>query len=178
MTTISLPNQSIETYRNITRPLLAKLKALGFPVTVPALKTYQIATPELHAAVDNPESNSQTLKPRALGDRVGNTVIASRLWPRTNFETPQSISEMNAVIRATVSSSTSPDGSESGGYTFHGQNYAPTLAVSGNPNNAVNLAFRNTVMHAQAYEADATWDTLAPVRSWEEQRVMAKQSRL
>jgi hypothetical protein len=46
-------------------------------------------------------------------------------------------------------------------------NYAPTLSVSGNPNNAVNPAFRTTVLHAQAYEPNAHWDGQAPILSHE-----------
>jgi hypothetical protein len=59
---------------------------------------------------------------------------------------------------------------DKGGYTFHGMNYGPSLNVSGNPNNAVNPAFRRTLMHAQAYEADAWWDTTSAQKSIAEQK--------
>jgi hypothetical protein len=101
--------------------------------------------------------------PRAVGDVVGNTLIASRLWKRSNFETPSAIDEMNAAIREVIDA-------DKGGYTFHGMNYAPTLAVSGRPDNAVNPAFRTTLMHAQAYEGDAWWDTVSSQKTIREQK--------
>jgi hypothetical protein len=153
---ISLPNRLVSEYRNITRPLLTKLQSLGFPVTIPKAKRYYISSAESHPSAILDALSPRHLKPRAIGDVTGNTLIASRLWPRANFETPEALDEMNAAIRDAISTS-------GGGYTFHGMNYGPSLEVSGHPDNAVNPAFRNTLMHAQGYEADAWWDTTSPV---------------
>jgi len=56
---------------------------------------------------------------------------------------------MNEAIRALV---------EEGGFTFHGINHNPNLNVSGHPDNAVNPAFRNAILHAQGYEGNLHWD--------------------
>jgi hypothetical protein len=85
-------------------------------------------------------------------------MIASRFFPRTAFSNISTLESSHLAIRHVV---------ENGSLTFHGMNYAPTLSVSGNPNNAVNPAFRTTVLHAQAYEPNAHWDGQAPILSHE-----------
>ncbi|KAF2683964.1 FAD-binding domain-containing protein [Lentithecium fluviatile CBS 122367] len=139
---ISLPGRTAAEYRSFVRPLLERLSEVGIPIAIPEIQT--LVMPELDS--DQP---SHPLARRAPGDTVGHTLIASRLWPRTNFDTPSALQTSHLAIRSFV---------EDGGYDFHGMNYAPTLAVSGNPDNAVHPAFRTTVMHAQGYEVGAHWD--------------------
>lgn len=166
---ISMPGKTTQEYRTFIRPLLVRLNEVGVSVPLPAslkVKRYIHYHP-----TDNPytsahyirSSPNSHLKSRALGDVTGNTLIASRFFARRNFNTSSALEEMHLAIRDMIDSS-------AGGYTFHGMNYAPTLAVSGNPDNAVNPAFRTTLMHAQAYEGDAWWDTTAPVRPIAEQK--------
>lgn len=154
------------------RPLLEKLNALGIPVPLPPAMTVKrsyntrttdkirdLSTRDLSA----PIHRTSGLTRRALGEKVGNTLIASRLWPRSSFTSNRSLETMHLAIRDMVDV-------DKGGYTFHGMNYAPTLNVSGNPDNAVNPPFRYTLMHAQAYENDAHWDNLSPQKTIAEQK--------
>lgn len=143
---ISLPNKSSTEYRRFIRPLLEKLNDIGITLPMPTLERSSL--PDF----DSPPA----LARRALGETTGHTLIASRFFPRTSFSTPSSLEASHLAIRHLV---------EDGDLTFHGMNYAPTLAVSGNPSNAVNPAFRTTVLHAQGYENNAHWDGKAPVLS-------------
>lgn len=155
------------------RPHLEELNELGIPVPVPsalAVRSYEnfdIDDNPFNEINDIAKRDTQDSvfphSTRAIGDMVGNTLIASRLFERRNWETPARLEEMHLAIREMVDA-------DKGGYTFHGMNYGPSLDVAGNPDNAVNPAFRRTLMHAQAYEADAWWDTTSPQKSIAEQK--------
>lgn len=147
---LTLPNRSTAELRNFTRPFLEKLKEAGIPISIPTIRTEDV--PTMYGQL-------RTGK-RAVGDMVGNTLIASRLFQRSNYANASSLSEMLTAIRSTV---------EEGGYDIHGQVMGPTLSISGNPNNAVLPAFRTAIMHTQAYEPNAWWDGMANVESPEEQ---------
>jgi hypothetical protein len=140
---ISLPGKSAAEYRAFVRPLLERLNEIGVPIAIPQIQT--VTVPEMDQEIPSP----LRLARRAEGDLVGHTLIASRLWPRSNFATPAALQQTHQTIRSFV---------EQGGYDIHGMNYAPTLAISGNPNNAVHPAFRTTVLHLQGYESGAHWD--------------------
>lgn len=144
-TSISFPNRSLAEYRNITRPLLQKLNQVGIPIGIPAVKRSHN-----YYAQDEPASVVR----RAVGDTVGYTRIASRFFQRSNYDNADSLQEMHLAIRDFV---------EKGGYDLHGINYSPTMEVSGNPDNAVNPAFRDTIMHAEGYDSKAWWDGSALV---------------
>ncbi|KAJ4354168.1 uncharacterized protein N0V89_005901 [Didymosphaeria variabile] len=148
---LSLPNRTIGELRNFTRPLLQRLNEAGIPISVPTMRT---------ADVPNMQDQKPGIAERALGDTVGNTLIASRLFQRSNYADNSSISDLLATIRSTV---------EEGGYDIHGQVMGPTLSISGNPNNAVLPAFRTAIMHTQAYEPNAWWDGMAVVEIPEQQ---------
>ena len=76
------------------------------------------------------------------GDVPFNTLFASRLFPRENWDDEALFNETTAVIREAVEA----------GLPFNGINYAPTVTIAGYPgNNAVNPAFRKTLMHATVY---------------------------
>ncbi|KAI5803984.1 FAD binding domain-containing protein [Peziza echinospora] len=64
--------------------------------------------------------------------------IGSRLWPRQQWHDTSSFDAMFNAIRGTTDL----------GRTFLGFNIAPTLANGGNPDNAVNPAWRNTLFHS------------------------------
>ncbi|KAF2871466.1 hypothetical protein BDV95DRAFT_493711 [Massariosphaeria phaeospora] len=66
------------------------------------------------------------------------TVLGSRLIPRSNFASEVGRNITFNVLRTTVEA----------GQTVLGFNFAPTLAVAGNPDNAVNPAWRSSVLHA------------------------------
>lgn len=143
---ISVPNTTTAKYRAWLRPFLEKLNALGIDVPIPTLKRslayeHNPYPPNTFA----PSSNSK----RAVGESVGHTLIASRFFPRVSFATPSALTIAHESIRHSVMD---------GNYTFHGMSYAPTAELSGNPDNAVNPAFRTTVLHAQMYEGNAHWD--------------------
>jgi hypothetical protein len=143
---ISTPNKTQTEYRRWIRPLLEKLNDLGITQPMPTLKRSLVSSFEGEAALGK----------RALGETTGHTLIASRFFARSNFNTSDKLEEAHLAIRYLV---------EDGDLTFHGMNYAPTLAIAGNPDNAVNPAFRTTVLHAQGYEGNAHWDGKAPILS-------------
>lgn len=146
---ISLPNKSLAEFQRFLRPLLEKLNGLGIAIPIPTLK--RSFEPTFH--------DKSHLHRRAVGEVTGHTLIASRFFSRSNFNTPARLEEAHLAIRYLV---------EDGDLTFHGMNYAPTLAVAGNPDNAVNPAFRTTVLHAQGYEPNAHWDGSAPILTVDE----------
>jgi len=147
---LAFPNRTSAEARSLTRPFFQRLNDVGIPVTIPSFKRSDV--PEMHRETE--------ISPRAIGDSVGNTLIASRLFQRANYADEDAIDELNSAIRQVV---------EEGGYDFHGQVMNPTLAAAGNPNNAVHPAFRTAIMHTQAYDINAWWDTTAPVTSVQEQ---------
>lgn len=72
--------------------------------------------------------------------------IGSRLFPRSNFEDETKFDATWEAIKNQVNNNS---------YVI-AFNIAPTLAAGGNPDNSVNPAWRNTVMHAIT---GARWDT-------------------
>ncbi|KAF1838958.1 FAD binding domain-containing protein [Decorospora gaudefroyi] len=148
---IAVPNMSTAEYRRFVRPLLQQLHDLGIEQPMPTLKRSYI--PSSFEEEDEPPTTSKRSAP---GETTGHTLIASRFFSRTNFNTSSRREEAHLSIRHLV---------EHGDLTFHGMNYAPTLAVAGHPSNAVNPAFRTTVLHAQGYEPNAHWDGEAAIVS-------------
>ncbi|PVH96951.1 hypothetical protein DM02DRAFT_598423 [Periconia macrospinosa] len=84
-----------------------------------------------------------------MGSNV-QTAVGSRLFPRSNFADEKSRNTTFNAIRATVES----------GQPVIAFNVAPTLARGGNPDNAVNPAWRNAVIHAIM---SRSWDTKSSV---------------
>ncbi|KAJ6545532.1 hypothetical protein B0H19DRAFT_1075824 [Mycena capillaripes] len=70
--------------------------------------------------------------------------FSSRLFPRTNWADPALFNATVQSIRAAV---------EDGGYRVTGDSHAPTEEVAGFPNDAVNPAFRETLMHAVVFDS-------------------------
>lgn len=152
---ISVPNKTTTEYRQFIRPLLQKFNDLGIQQPIPALRR---SLKPSFSCEENFKNEASSFSKRVIGETTGHTLIASRFFPRTTFSTPSTLETSHLAIRHVV---------ENGSLTFHGMNYAPTLSVSGNPNNSVNPAFRTTVLHAQAYESNAHWDGKAPTLSHE-----------
>ncbi|KAL1795593.1 hypothetical protein ACET3X_005817 [Alternaria dauci] len=150
---ISVPNQTTTEHRRFVRPLLQKLNDLGIQQPMPTVRR-SLTSPFSYE--EGYKDEASHLFKRLLGETTGHTLIASRFFPRTTFSNTSALESSHLAIRHVV---------ENGSLTFHGMNYAPTLSVSGNPNNAVNPAFRTTVLHAQAYEPNAHWDGKAPILS-------------
>jgi hypothetical protein len=111
---ISLPNHSLAQYRAIIQPLLTDLNTLGIRVPMPTSKRSYA-----HDHNPYPPHTHHPLSKRGgvPGEITGHTLLSSRLFPRSSF-TPSSLNTTHAAIRHAV---------ESGGYTFHGMNYAPPL---------------------------------------------------
>lgn len=89
------------------------------------------------------------MRPNGPGEGVSNGRFGSRLFPRSNFEDPESdefLASM-AAIRSFV---------EEGGYDFHSTDYSPTYEVAGYPGrtSAVNPALRNAVIHATGFDTN------------------------
>lgn len=90
------------------------------------------------------------------GPGAMNTRLASRLFPRENFEDDDLLDSTVSAIKSFI---------VDGGYTFHGVNHCPTMDVAGNPDNAVNPAYRRAAIHAQG------WDSSPAVGPISEQKV-------
>ncbi|KAL3478837.1 hypothetical protein BJX99DRAFT_245238 [Aspergillus californicus] len=81
----------------------------------------------------------------------------SRLFPRANFEDTALLNQTFDAIKA----------SSDAGLTFIAFNMAPTLERADNPDNAVNPAWRNAVMHALSsvnWAANATTEEIKAAR--------------
>ncbi|PLB47470.1 FAD binding domain-containing protein [Aspergillus steynii IBT 23096] len=81
----------------------------------------------------------------------------SRLFPRANWEDESKLNATFSAIRA----------SSEAGLTYISFNMAPTLARGGNPDNAVNPAWRKAVMHALS---SVNWSDDSPVSEIKEAR--------
>ncbi|OTB01910.1 hypothetical protein M426DRAFT_47885, partial [Hypoxylon sp. CI-4A] len=126
-TDIELPDVSGEYLSSFAQPFIDDLKAIGLNVTVRA---------------PYPASNWGAAS-QGRGDTPASTRFGSRLFPRENFEDPDLFIATQKAIRESVEA----------GYTFHGIHMVPTEDVAGYPgNNAVNPAFRKTIMHADLFD--------------------------
>lgn len=151
---ISVPNQTVAQHRAWIRPLLEELNRQGISVPIQGLEVKRNEAWE-HDFYPPGTSHPLSRTKRALGETTGHTLIASHFFTRTSFH-PTNLPATHEAIRHAVMN---------GSYTFHGMNYAPLSNLSGleDGDNAVNPAFRTTVLHAQLYESNAHWDGKAPV---------------
>ncbi|RDL34461.1 FAD binding-containing protein [Venustampulla echinocandica] len=123
---LRMPFMSVKEVRAFAAPLIKELNKVGLNITNP------VPTHDTGIAF--------TLG--SIGDKVGNSRFATRLFPRKNFEDEDKLDSTTRAIHSFVD----------GGYNFHGINYCPTEEVAGYPDNAVNPAFRKTAMHAEAFD--------------------------
>ncbi|KAH8653105.1 hypothetical protein BGZ60DRAFT_387156 [Tricladium varicosporioides] len=130
----SMPNLPPSAMNSLTAPFIEELRSLG--INLPAPNAFQFPP------------RSANFPPTRPGDGVSGTRFATRLFPRENFQDPKKLNETNDAIRRLIEA----------GYLFHGLNYAPTTSVAGIsvppylPDNAVNPAFRKTVLHGEGFD--------------------------
>ncbi|RYP40862.1 hypothetical protein DL767_001343 [Monosporascus sp. MG133] len=126
-TDIEVPGMSEQELFAFVQPLYDDLNAIGVRVSNPR---------PTRAA--NWAATSQ-----GLGGVPGSSRFASRLFPRANFEDEALFVATQQALRESVEA----------GYVFHGIHMQPTEDVAGYPgNNAVNPAFRTTIMHADLFD--------------------------
>ncbi|KAG4441717.1 hypothetical protein IFR05_002796 [Cadophora sp. M221] len=126
--TFEMPGMSAAQVTAAIQPLFDDLISIGIPVGKVSPVASLLWAPSTR---------------QGRGDTPGNSRFASRLFPRKNWDN-------DTIFNATMSSVRE---SVEAGYTFHGIHMAPTEAIAGYPgNNAVNPAFRSTLMHADSFD--------------------------
>lgn len=119
------PNKTSKDTNTILQPFLTKLQSLNVPLS-PKITEYKGFYPAWQAEFPlETQSDVQT-------------AFGSRLFPRNNFNSETGRNLTFNALRQTVEA----------GQTIIAFNVAPTLARGGNPDNAVNPAWRNAVIHA------------------------------
>lgn len=140
------PNKTGRELSNIISPYLSQLTTLNVPFS-PKITEYKGFYTAWQAEFPLGPSGST------------NTTFGSRLFPRSNFASEIGRNLTFNVIKDTVTA----------GQPVIAFNIAPTLARGGNPDNAVNPAWRNTVIHAitrRAWESGtSTADILAIMKA-------------
>ncbi|RYP55412.1 hypothetical protein DL769_010187 [Monosporascus sp. CRB-8-3] len=129
-TDIEVPGMSEQELFAFVQPLYNHLNSIGVRVSNPR-----------PTQAPNWAATSQ-----GLGGVPGSSRFASRLFPRANFEDKALFVATQQALRESVEA----------GYAFHGIHMQPTEEVAGYPgNNAVNPAFRTTVMHADLFDFES-----------------------
>ncbi|KAH9880299.1 hypothetical protein IAQ61_000588 [Plenodomus lingam] len=150
---ISVPNMSAIAYGRFLHPLIQELNDLGIEVPLPALKR-SLHTVDTDDNISLSHSHSHLASRGILHELTPHTLLSSRLFPRSSFS-PSTLPQTHTAIRTLVASN----------LTFHGMSYCPLSSLSPFTANAVNPAFRTTLLHAQAYFPTAHWDGAAPLLS-------------
>jgi Berberine and berberine like len=134
-----MPGMTVAEANMFANPLYLAFIAQGINITNPNVATNatkrSIPSPSLVNLVPTPYPS------RGAGSQ--NLRLASRLFPRANFEDPVLFNATMAAIKTSI---------VEGGYTLHSANHCPTEAVAGYPNNAVVPAYRKTAMHSQLWD--------------------------
>lgn len=129
------PNKTKAGLNTILAPLQSRLTSLNVPFS-PKITEYKGFYPAWQAEFSL-ESQSDV-----------QTAFGSRLFPRSNFASETGRNVTFTGLRQTVEAN----------QTIIGFNLGPTLARGGNPDNAVNPAWRNAVLHAITSQR---WDVKA-----------------
>ena len=131
---INLNDVSASEAKKFAEPLFEELNAIGINLKNPEPAFYETFP-------------DQAFRPNGPGEGVGNGRFGSRLFPRSNFEDPESeeFAKTMKSIRSFV---------EDGGYTFHSVDYHPSHETAGYPgrNSAVNPHLRTAIMHATGFD--------------------------
>ncbi|KAF5864047.1 hypothetical protein ETB97_008784 [Aspergillus alliaceus] len=138
------PNKTIPEIQALLNPWFQRLHQLGITFTP---KTQYL---------DNFYSAWDASFPLEVVEKA-HVVTGSRLFPKSNWEDPSRLNATFDAIRA----------SSEAGLTLIASNMAPTLSRAGNPDNAVNPAWRRTVMHALSsvnWSPDATAQEITAAR--------------
>lgn len=141
---IFAPKLSAAQVEKLLEPLYTKLKQLGIPFTPVVIE---------HSNFYSAWLNS--FPKEAVGS--WNVQAASRLFPRKNWANSTSFDAMFNALKSTITN----------GNLFLGFNLGPTLAKGGNPDNAVNTAWRETLFHAitlAAWPLDASAAEIDAIR--------------
>ncbi|KAK4206418.1 hypothetical protein QBC37DRAFT_459285 [Rhypophila decipiens] len=141
-TSHSIPDTSPQAITALHQALFCSLNALGINVT--------LTTPSPPSTFYGSRRSTGVAEP-------AQTRYRSRLFPRENWASDSLYNRTFASIRAVV---------EEGGYVFHGIGYSPNLQIAGTPvnNNAVNPAWRSTVLHGCLMELQPVGITPAQAR--------------
>jgi hypothetical protein len=129
--TLSLPGLSFSQANTFATLMFTEINKAGMNLTNP----YAATKRDLASVLDKYPT-------RGAGEM--NIRLASRLFPRDNFEDDDLLDDTLGAIKNFV---------VEGGYTFHEVNHCPTMDVAGNPDNAVNPAYRVAAMHAQGWDS-------------------------
>ncbi|KAE8388499.1 hypothetical protein BDV23DRAFT_195085 [Aspergillus alliaceus] len=138
------PNKTIPEIQALLNPWFQRLHQLGITFTP---KTQYL---------DNFYSAWDASFPLEVVEKA-HVVTGSRLFPKSNWEDPSRLNATFDAIRA----------SSEAGLTHIAFNMAPTLSRAENPDNAVNPAWRRTVMHALSsvnWSPDATAQEITAAR--------------
>ncbi|KAF2020151.1 FAD binding domain-containing protein [Aaosphaeria arxii CBS 175.79] len=143
------PGKTSKDVNALLSPYQSRLQSLNVPFS-PKITEYK----SFYAAWQSEFSTTSTNADIA-------SVFGSRLFPRSNFESEIGRSTTFSVLREAVTT----------GHTATVINVAPTLARSGNPDNAVSPAWRGALLHAVVRRTWAsklsTADVLAARKSFE-----------
>lgn len=131
------PNKTTSGMNTLLTPLQTRLTALNIPFS-PKITEYKGFYPAWQA--EFPLESSSDVQ----------SAVGSRLFPRSNFASETGRNITFAALRQTVEAN----------QPIIGFNLAPTLARGGNADNAVNPAWRNSVLHAITSQR---WDVKASV---------------
>ncbi|KAF2738971.1 FAD-binding domain-containing protein [Polyplosphaeria fusca] len=147
MVPLFAPNKTASQLSSLLAGYQSKLTALNVPFS-PKITEYKGFYPAWQAEFPlEAQSDVQT-------------AFGSRLFPRSNFASETGRNLTFSVLRSTVE----------GGQMVLGFATSPTLAKAGNPDNAVNPAWRNAVLHAitgRRWDAkSSTTDILSVRRSF------------
>lgn len=126
---IILPGMTVAQVDALVAPLYADLIALGIPIN--STNTTYIQT----ALFGTPQSST--------GDVMEDTRFATRLFPRTVWDNQTLFDEIMSIRRAAE---------ETGHWTWTWLFTPATNATGGFPDNAVNPAMRNMLMHSYVFE--------------------------
>ncbi|KAK2763783.1 hypothetical protein FQN54_009400 [Arachnomyces sp. PD_36] len=138
------PNKTTSDVESLLSPWLTQLSSLGIPIT-PNTTTY----PSFHSAW-------KSSFPLEILDKT-HGADGSRLFPRSNWADKPTL---DATFEAWKTSSDN-------GLSLISFNIAPTLSRGGNPDNAVNPAWRSTLMHSiqsVSWPSNATVDEIKSAR--------------
>jgi hypothetical protein len=148
---VTMPEVSADELSKFMEPLISELNEVGIAVVNPSPQWW----PSFAAYAGR-------VSP---GEGVGNSRMASRLFPRSSFVDPIS-AEFNATMTAIRS------WVEDGGYSFHSVDYHPSTETAGYPgtNSAANPHLRTAIMHATGFDTGSYGPETTPEQQISQQK--------
>jgi hypothetical protein len=136
---IQIPYMNSTEASAFLEPMITKFKSLGIPVP-----DGSITTASSYAADTLSRIRASGIGEGAIGGNGGGARYASRLFPRKNLVPGTKLfNDTFDAIRNVVEAQ----------YFIIGDALAPTMEVAGYPDNAVNPAWRDAVLHATAVDS-------------------------